>query len=131
MSDETDWDKALWMIDEGFTPEQLRELHPSDVDAWRRLKPMLCTDKAARIGSKEETADEGITSEQDANAFACRGVTRYGKRCRVKHHHPDCGSKKKNFCFMHCPCPSCFKLGFHSSHHSINNRGVFFDEVSE
>tara|TARA_Y100000592_G_scaffold63541_1_gene99054 strand:+ start:148 stop:516 length:369 start_codon:yes stop_codon:yes gene_type:complete len=36
-----DWEKALWMIDEGFTPEQLKELCPSDADAWLRLKPML------------------------------------------------------------------------------------------
>jgi hypothetical protein len=37
----SDWDNALWMIEEGFTAAQLKELPPSDADAYRRLKPML------------------------------------------------------------------------------------------
>lgn len=36
-----DWQKAIWMLEEGFTATQLKELEPSDADAWKRLKPLV------------------------------------------------------------------------------------------
>ena len=36
-----DWEKAIWLLEEGFTVEQLKELEPSDADAWARLKNMV------------------------------------------------------------------------------------------
>ncbi len=61
--DKTDWEKALWMITEGFTPEQLMQLDPSDADAWLRLRPMLHTRKA---NWKEERRNQVLTEMLDA-----------------------------------------------------------------
>ena len=36
-----DWEKALFMLDEGFTMTQLKSLNPSDAEAWIRLKPLV------------------------------------------------------------------------------------------
>lgn len=36
-----DWEKALFMLDEGFTITQLKSLNPSDAEAWIRLKPLV------------------------------------------------------------------------------------------
>lgn len=36
-----DWERALWMIEEGFTVKELKGLLPSDADAWVRLKPLV------------------------------------------------------------------------------------------
>ena len=49
-----DWDKALWMLEEGFTMTQVKNLEPADADAWKKLKPMLV---AQRKPSKEITKE--------------------------------------------------------------------------
>ena len=36
-----DWEKAMFMLEEGFTPTQLKSLNPSDAEAWIRLKPLV------------------------------------------------------------------------------------------
>ena len=49
------WEKALWMIEEGFTVEQLRELKPADADAWMRLRGVLKKDSV--VLKKTSTVD--------------------------------------------------------------------------
>mgnify|MGYP003640909675 CR=1 FL=1 len=36
-----DWEKAVFMLDEGFTATELKSLNPSDAEAWIRLKPLV------------------------------------------------------------------------------------------
>ena len=52
-----DWEKALWMIEEGFTVAQLKQLQPSDADAWKRLKP-IAIENGVRFTVKSKTKDK-------------------------------------------------------------------------
>lgn len=53
-----DWQKALWMMEEGFTVAELRELQPSDADAWKRLKPLVQRTKKNMCSSITESRNE-------------------------------------------------------------------------
>ena len=61
------WDKALWMLEEGFTTAQLKKLSPSVADAYKLLKPMLGDQqKPSKEITKERKFGDRITMMKEA-----------------------------------------------------------------
>ena len=54
-----DWEKAIWMLSEGFTFKELKKLKPEDADSWRRLKVILNNRKGGNesVSSRKKNRD--------------------------------------------------------------------------
>jgi hypothetical protein len=57
-----DWDKALFMLNEGFTLTQLENLRPSDADAWVRLKTMV-VENGIRLNKRYSYVKDKLTTK--------------------------------------------------------------------
>ena len=130
-----DWEKAVFMLEEGFTPTQLKSLNPSDAEAWIRLKPLILKRDDYVEKNTTERPDtklsKTIVKDTQPIVGGCQGVNNQGNPCKVKNttakmHADKCQREEKDFCWMHCDCSHCSQL----MGGPTNTQGKYFVEVT-
>ena len=82
----SEWSDAIFMLDEGFTLEQLKQLEPSDAEAWRRLKPFVYKRK-----KKEKDVGRAVVGEIKYYIWQCVNTHPTQKKKGGAYHRSGCG----------------------------------------
>ena len=72
---EDGWNLALWMMEDGFSLEQLQELTPTDAESWMRIKPMLPTSQEENVFENEDKSNRYFIVYQCGHSSETRGKT--------------------------------------------------------